>query len=246
MIFGDLKHRGKGVAGRSAGGRRRPFRIRKIENELGPGPGLPDDGFPDRVCCAPAHVHVVRPQFAEEGPTGSDSRQERDEIFGAQAQGVGLHPDREGDMDDVADLEPLRLEHGRQHSIEHRGFEIIISSEDGEFLPLRQNVFRLSVTDDLDLMDDEIASIGLPGQNDVAGGRETLRLLDQHGPFHIIVGAVLAVTGLGTHEQWLEQRIRPGRIGFRERNSLDPVGRRRFDRLVRCPCGRGNQDKKQK
>src|SRR6185503_13040815 len=88
------------------------------------------------------------------------------------------------EVDDIAYLEPLRLDISRQRTVERRRFEIGLTPQYRERLPVREHVDDLVATADLKLVDGDRVGRRLPDNRQISG-IEPLRVLDLERGFAV-------------------------------------------------------------
>ncbi len=86
--------------------------------------------------------------------------------------------ERQGEVEDVANLQAFRLDRRRQRAIQHGAFEIVLATQYCEALALCQQVDRLSRPDDVELVDNERRGLWIPSERQVSHGLEALGRLD--------------------------------------------------------------------
>ncbi len=90
----------------------------------------------------------------------------------APLQGRILHLLRIGDVQHIADPEALDLQRGREDAVHLEGLETQFAPNDVELLASLQDVDVLSVPDDVDAVNDQVAMVRLPIQRDCAHTRQ--------------------------------------------------------------------------
>ncbi len=146
--------------------------------------------------------------------------------FGGQLLDMALQDgiagtDRGGELDDVADLQALRLDVGGEHSVQHGLVEVWLAPHHREGLARRQHVDRLVAPMDEQLVHGRLVRLGPPREGEIAG-LQPLSRLDLEGGVRIDRRVAWLQVQLLVRQQDCERAL--GLLGGsrRQPDGLDP------------------------
>ena len=143
------------------------MRHRRRDAQLVEAADAADLGVADLGERLPPDVVPRRPQHADAGEADLRlvGQQRRGRLHVALERGVAAR-DRIGDAQDVADLQPLDRHRRGQHPVEFEQFEPALAAQHGQRFLLGEQVDRLVPAQDGDAVDDQVALVGLPAEDD--------------------------------------------------------------------------------
>ena len=126
--LGDLERGRHREPRRGLFGRLWTLDIGEVHDQLGLPAGGADPRPLELAPADPSHRHAGRPDLADVEAADRTAVDEREEALAAKRQRAAAPPDRESEVEHVADFQALGLHHRGERAVQHRRFEIILAA----------------------------------------------------------------------------------------------------------------------